>query len=97
MSLQLIFNLYYHRGSFHTYVPGRECLLFLAFVPVERKAVIENDTDFQQTSDDFEQHMRDLKVQFGLKVPTTREIQGQSGTLPFGRVLPELYAKGSTQ
>lgn len=41
--------------------------------------------------------MRDLKVQFGLKVPTTREIQGQSGALPFGRVLPELYAKGSTQ
>ena len=57
----------------HNYsVFGKECLLSLAFVPVERKAVIENDTDFQQTSNDFEQHMRDLKVQFvlGLGFPS---------------------------
>lgn len=65
-------SVFLHKNS----VSGRECLLFLAFVTLERKAVIENDADFKQTSNDFEQHMRDLKVQFGLKV-RTREIQGQ--------------------
>lgn len=59
--------------------------LGLLFVFVERKAVTENDNDFEQMWNYSGKHARDLKVQVGLKVPPDNgemRSQGLTGHYP---------------